>query len=271
MEKRNQRGEKPMEERRKYIEGFGSIFHKAFKRKRGDGSEYLYESPTWEISYYHNGQELRESSHSTEEKAAIQLLKKRVQDLGRGVIGTREDRVTFEQLAEDLKNEYKVNARRSLRSVELSIRHLSTFFAGDRAVHITTDRIRAYIAERQEEEAANASINRELSALKLAFSLAQQAGKLFHRPYIPTLEENNARQGFLEHGDFLRLRQELSDYLKDPVSFLYLSGWRKGEMQSLEWRDVGADVIRLRRENSKNKNPRLLPLRGELAEIVDRL
>src|SRR5262249_50275105 len=69
--------------------------------------------------------------------------------------------------------------------------------------------------------------------------LAQQAGKLFHRPYIPTLEENNARQGLLEHGDFLRLRQELSDYLKDPVSFLYLSGWRKGEMQSLEWRGCG--------------------------------
>jgi integrase len=259
-----------MEKRRKYIEGFGSIFRKAFKRKRTDGTEYVYECPTWEIAYYHNGQELRESTHSEEEKAAIKLLKKRVQDLGRGVIGTREERVTFEQLTEDLKNDYKVNGRRSLRSIELSIRHLSEFFAGDRAVHITTDRIRAYIAERQEEEAANASINRELSALKRAFSLAQQAGKLFHRPYIPSLEENNARQGFLEHGDFLRLRCELPEYLKDPVSFLYLSGWRKGEMQSLEWRDVAADVIRLRRENSKNKNPRLLPLREELAEIIER-
>jgi integrase len=41
-------------------------------------------------------------------------------------------------------------------------------------------------------------------------------------------------------------------------------------MQSLEWRDVSADAIRLRRENSKNKNPRLLPVRGELAEIVER-
>lgn len=41
-------------------------------------------------------------------------------------------------------------------------------------------------------------------------------------------------------------------------------------MQSLEWRDVAADVIRLRRENSKNKNPRLLPLRDELAEIIER-
>ncbi|MEX0804086.1 MAG: site-specific integrase [Candidatus Binatia bacterium] len=257
-------------EKRKYLEGFGSIFRKSFKRKRADGSEYVYESPTWEIAYYHHGQELRESSGSSEEKDAIRLLKKRIQDLGRGIVGTKEERVTFEQLTDDLKNDYTINARRSLASVELSISHLEKFFAGDKARHITTDRIRTYIAKRQEQGAANGSINRELSALKHAFSLAIQAGKLFHRPYVPMLEENNARQGFLDHAGFLALRAELPDYLKDPVSFLYLSGWRSGEMKSLEWRDVGADAIRLRAENSKNKKPRVLPIRDELAEIVER-
>jgi integrase len=66
------------------------------------------------------------------------------------------------------------------------------------------------------------------------------------------------------------LREELPDYLKDPVSFLYLSGWRSGEMKSLEWRDVGQGAIRLRAANSKNKKPRVLPLRGELAEMIER-
>jgi len=256
-----------VEQRRKHIEGFGSIFRKSFKRKRADGSEYVYENPIWHVAYYHRGEELRESSHSEEEKEAIKLLKRRAQDLGRGVVGTR---LTFEQLTEHLKNDYRINDKRSLDSVELSIRHLWDVFAGDRAVHITTDRIRAYIALRQSEGAANGSINRELSALKRAFSLAQQAGKIFHRPYIPMLEENNARQGFLEHADFLNLRDELPDYLRDPVSFLYLSGWRVSEMRTLEWRDVGQDAIRLRAENSKNKKQRVLPLRGELAEIIER-
>jgi len=258
-----------MEERReqKTIEGFGRIFKPRYTRKSASGSQQVYENPIWWIAYYHNGEELRESSHSSEEKEAIKLLKRRVQDLGRGIVGTKEERVTFEKLVEDLKNDYKVNGKRSLDNVELSIRHLSEFFAGDKSRHITTDRVRQYIAKRQGEGAANASINRELSALKRAFSLAIQAGSLFHRPYIPMLEENNARQGFLDHGGFLALRNELPDYLKDPVSFLYLSGWRSGEMKSLEWRDVGADAIRLRAENSKNKKPRVLPLRGELAEI----
>jgi integrase len=268
-----------MEERReqKTIEGFGRIFKPRYARKGTDGSRQVYQNPIWWIAYYHNGEELRESSHSSEEKGAIKLLKRRVQDLGRGIVGTKEERLTFELLVEDLKNDYKVNEKRSLDNVELSIRHLSEFFAGDKARHITTDRVRQYIAKRQKEKsprkgegAANASINRELSALKRAFSLAIQAGNLFHRPYIPMLEENNARQGFLDHGGFLALRNELPDYLKDPVSFLYLSGWRSGEMKSLEWRDVGADAIRLRAENSKNKKPRVLPLRGELAEILQR-
>ena len=148
-------------------------------------------------------------------------MKRRIQDLGRGIVGTEEEKVTFEALVDDLRTNYKVNEKRSLDSIELSIRHLSDFFAGDKARHITTDRVTKYQAKRQGEGAANASINRELSALKRAFSLAIKAGKLFHRPHIPMLEENNARQGFLDHGGFLALRNELPDYLKDPVSFLY--------------------------------------------------
>jgi hypothetical protein len=120
-----------MEERReqKTIEGFGRIFKPRYTRKSSGGSQQVYENPIWWIAYYHNGEELRESSHSSEEKEAIKLLKRRVQDLGRGIVGTKEERVTFEKLVEDLKNDYKVNGKRSHDSVELSIRHLSEFFA----------------------------------------------------------------------------------------------------------------------------------------------
>ncbi len=57
---------------------------------------------------------------------------------------------------------------------------------------------------------------------------------------------------------------------REPVAFLYYSGWRVGEIRSLEWRDVDESVIRLRRENSKNGKGRSLPLRCELAEILKR-
>src|SRR5262245_65944437 len=100
------------------------------------------------------------------------------------------------------------------------------------------------------------------------FALAVQAGKLSTRPFIPTLEENNARQGFLDHGSFLAVK----DRLPDALSFLYHSAWCVGEMRSLEWRDVDLEgkFIRLRPEISKNKDGRLLYLNGELLEIIKR-
>jgi len=57
-------------------------------------------------------------------------------------------------------------------------------------------------------------------------SLAFKAGKLSRKPRFDMLAENNVRQGFLEHGDFLRLLSSLPDRLQAIVEFLYLSGWR---------------------------------------------
>jgi integrase len=48
--------------------------------------------------------------------------------------------------------------------------------------------------------------------------------------------------------------------------------WRLSEMKALEWRDVDLSgrVVRLRPEISKNKDGRVLPLSGELQEIMER-
>ena len=239
---------------------------------RGIGRIYQRGS-TWWIAYSHRGHEYRESSGSDSEAQAKRLLKKRLGEIGRGrLIGPVEEKVTFDGMAQDIQRDYETNGKRSLRSVTLSITHLQGFFGLDRALDITTDKIRAYISHRQSEGASNASINRELAALKRMFSLAIQAGKLSSRPYISTLEENNARQGFLGHGEFLTLRENLPDHLHGPVTFLYHSGWRVSEMRALEWRDVDlvGSVVRLRPEVSKNKDGRVLPLDGELLQTIER-
>jgi integrase len=45
---------------------------------------------------------------------------------------------------------------------------------------------------------------------------------------------------------------------------------RKGELASLRWEDVDGGCIRLRAENAKNGTARLIPLEGELAELIAR-
>lgn len=239
---------------------------------RGMGRVFKRGSVYW-ISYYHRGKEFRESSESDNESTSKKLLKKRIGEVANGrLLGANQDRLTFDDLAKALLADYQINGRRSLRSARLSISHLRKCFGFDRAVDIRTDRIKAYAADRQRAKAANASINRELAALKRMFSLALEDGRLSNAPYIPTLEEDNARQGFVDHGSFVSLRKNLADYLRDPIAFLYFSGWRLGEMKTLEWRDVdlAGKVVHLRPEISKNKDGRLLPLSGEVLEIMER-
>lgn len=243
------------------MKGMGRIF------KRGE---------VYWIAYSHRGREYRESTRATGSKGetlAGKLLKKRLGEIGRGrLIGPQEEKVTFEDMAKDLERDYAINAKRSVKTLACKINHLRESFALMRAVDITTDRIRAHVVTRQEAGARNATINRELAALKRMFSLAIQAGRLSTRPYVPMLEENNARQGFVDHESFLALRDALPGHLRDAVAFLYFSGWRVSEMRGLEWRDVdlAGHVVRLRPELSKNKTGRVLPLSGELLEVVQR-
>jgi integrase len=228
---------------------------------------------TYWIAYYHRGKEFRESSKSDNEAQARKFLKKRIGEVATGqLIGPSEERFSFGDLTELLVTDYEINGKRSIESVRLSIKHLRRFFSFARAIDITADRVAKYVRERQRYGAANGSINRELAALKRAFTLVTRAGRLRSAPYIPLLEENNSRRGFIDHASFLALREGLPAHLRDPVSFLYLSGWRVSEMRSLEWRDVDfADhQVRLRPEESKNKDGRVLPLRGELREIIER-
>lgn len=228
------------------------------------------------IAYYHRGVEHRETTKTTGTKgetAAKKLLKKRLGEIGRGqLIGPQEEKVTFENLVTDLETDYAMNNRRSAKTLGYQLRHVREGFALMRAIDITTDRIRAYALQRQQDGARNATVNRELAALRRMFTLAVQAGRLSHRPHIPMLAEDNARQGFLDHADFLTLHDKLPDELKDPVTFLYLSGWRVSEMRGLEWRDVDltGHVVRLRPALSKNKDGRVLPLNGELLEVMER-
>ena len=62
----------------------------------------------------------------------------------------------------------------------------------------------------------------------------------------------------------------MPSYLKDVFQFAYYTGWRKGEIPTLGWRDVHRDLIRLRPEIAKNKDGRMILLAGELSNIIDR-
>jgi integrase len=84
------------------------------------------------------------------------------------------------------------------------------------------------------------------------------------------LDENNARQGYFEHHEYLALRKALPAYLKPVVSMAYHTGMRKQEILGLQWPqlDLMEGKISLRSEDTKNKEPRVIYLEGELLEVI---
>ena len=117
-----------------------------------------------------------------------------------------------------------------------------------------------------------ATVNRELAALRRAFRIAVRQKQLSTMPTVTLLAEHNARQGFVEPATFEAIVVNLPEELQDLATFAYLTGWRKGEVQTLAWSDVDRTrgLVTLRREHSKNEEPRLLPLTPALAAIIER-
>ena len=217
---------------------------------------------TFWIDYSFRGKRHRESTGSTSTTAARKLLRKRLEEMGRGkLVGPSEEKLVFEDLAKMIRDDYAVNGRKSSKRLETSLGHLTAAFGLNRALDITTDRVRAYIADRQADGASSASIQKELAALKRAINLAIQAGRLTSKPYIPGIAVNNVREGFAEAAELEKVVEHLPADLRPAVRFAFLTGWRKGEILPLKWAQVDwtAGVVRLAPGTTKNREGRTFP------------
>jgi integrase len=225
------------------------------------------------IAYYIHGVEHRESSRSPRELDAKRLLKKRLAEIGQGVFtGSQEERVIMDELLDALEADYQLRGGRALGQFRAHLRPIRHAFGSYRAIDVTEARIDRYVTNRLDDGKKPATVNRETQLLGQAFRLAMNRRILTRAPYSRQLPERNARQGFFERAEFEAVVTYLPDYLKDFARFGYLSGWRKGEIAGLEWRDVDryAKVIRLRPEASKTHEGRVLVLDGELWALIER-
>ncbi len=235
---------------------------------------YLYKRGNiWWVKYYRNGRPIRESTATDKETEAKRFLKLREGDVATGrLIIPRVERIRFEELAQDYLNDYQMNGRRSLPKAQRNVRHLSKVFGGCRVANITTTDIRAYITKRQQQEASNASINRELTALRRMFNLALQAEKIRHKPHVPFLQEDNVRQGFFEEDAFRSVLRHLPEEIKPVSNFAHITGWRiLSEVLPLPWAQVDfkGGVVRLEPGTTKNREGRTFPMFPELRALLE--
>jgi integrase len=246
------------------------------RRERGEGRLWRM-GKIWWIQYYVHGRQVRESSRSKTQAVAKRLLKRRLGEVNAGLVTPASiQRLRYENLRAAFLADYRTNNRKSLytnRAGEeqvCGIKHLDSAFKGYRATDIPGDPIRDFISKRQAEGAPNSTINRSLAALRRMYFLAKKDGKLRDVPHIPMLKEPPARKGFLEHGEFQRLRQALPEHVRPLLTLGFYTGMRLGELKKLRWSNVDLfdRQIRLDPGTTKNDESRLIPLMGELPEML---
>jgi len=223
----------------------------------------------WWVQFSVHGKTYRISSGSGNRADAVRKLKSKIGDVATGKpIAPKIDRLTLGELREIFAADQKLNTR-DYRPAPMQ--HVIDYFGEHRrAASLTYDDLVNFANDRRAAGASASTIRGSLVHLHYAMRLAVRSGSLGVIPEFPAIKVDNARQGFIEPTDFVKLRAALPDDLKDPIEFLWLTAWRFGEMTSLEWRDVFADVIRLRSENSKNHETREFPLTGELKDLIER-
>ena len=251
----------------------GSLYR---RKKRDPETGQLVETGPWWMKFYDCGKPFCLSTGKKEKREALNVLKKAEAKVLEGHReGPAISRTRFEDLISLLEVEYQLKGRKTWTRRLQNIAHLRKSFGRVRVKAVTSDRIQHYIARRQSEGAANATINRELECLHRMMVLGARCTppKCAHIPHIAKLREDNVREGFFEHDEFLALRGAAVDHLKLAMTIAYYTGMRQGEIigpQGLTWEQVNLEegTIRLAIKDTKTKTARVIYMTGDFLLVM---
>lgn len=243
---------------------------------RGNGRVYL-RGRIWWIAYYDSGREYRESSKSRRHKEAVRLLRQRVGELAMGLVQVpapkrpRTRALSMQHLFDLAEQHYRLGNYASPSNL-IYLKRLRRRFGRYKVSACTSLAIGNYMAARQRSGRTAETINREMDVLRTAFRLALQHDLMERKPYIKRLPQHGVRNEFFTREEVDSLLPCLPDHLRDVVLFAFITGWRKGEILGLEWRNVSRSegVIRLDPSQDKSREVRVLALHGELSALIER-
>ena len=253
------------------------------QRQRGTGSlRKRAGCKIWIAKFYKEGRPVEVSTGTTIKQEAESFLRERMVDTSRGVTSPSDiKKIRYGNLRTAFLDHYRTQGLKSLQTLPngdetvWGLSALDQFFGYPTAdvpvTRLTTDAARQFVKQRRKQGVGNAFINRSLAALRKMLNLAKQDGKIQIVPYIEFLPEPKPREGFLKRGQFEPLLAALPENLKPLVTFLYYCGVRLGEAKQIQWSQVDLDaaVIRLESEQTKNSEPRIVPLPDVLIRMLE--
>ncbi|HYA15073.1 MAG TPA: site-specific integrase, partial [Syntrophales bacterium] len=171
-----------------------------------------------------------------------------------------------------------IKARRSHERDEYSIKHLRMFFGSRYADEITPGLVEAYRTKRGGEHSllkkppSTATLNREIACLRRILNYSLEEGKIDDTSLgkVKLPKEYNKRNRVITPDEYHKLLDHCLPHTRCAVQIAYLTGMRLSEILNLKWDrvDLDAEFIRLKKEETKEKAPRNVPLYPDLIDML---
>jgi integrase len=241
--------------------------------KRDYGSGGLWRrGRMWWMKYYVDRYPVFESTKTRNKKRAEEVLRQKMAEVELNQLpAPGAKRLKVVDLLNGLLADYELRGRASKKQLESRMRlHLIPLLGPIKALDFGRREVDAYVRHRRQQDAADSAINREMEHVRAAFKLAVDNEELPRVPKIRMLEEDNVRSGFLEHHQYVSLKEALPAYLFPLFVTGYHVGCRLGELLKLKWEQVDfpASQIWLERRQTKGKVARVLPIYGEMKDAL---
>ena len=227
----------------------------------------------WWMSFTYQGKQIKKTTGTDDRKLAMRIF-----DKVKGEVAERkwfeklpgEDR-TFKELMAKYLEEHSIPKKSSSERDKASLLHLSPYFGDYAITEITPKTINEYKNTRRLEGASPATINREIALMKHAFNLAlKEWAWVSDNPVLKVSMEKEppSRDRWLSYEEEVNLLAASPQWLKEIIVFAAETGCRRGEILSIQWKDVDTFQKTVTIFGKKTGERRTIPLTERAFEVL---
>lgn len=167
--------------------------------------------------------------------------------------------------AEHLKRK---NERSFLSSDRYRLNILLGYFENIPCHKIDRREIQAFINKRSDDGVSEGTIKRDVTILSAILHRAYEDEFIDRKPRVPSLKGSKPSDRTLEFDEEERLLFHAPPHLKSIIIFALETGARKGEILSLDWRNVDLKKRRIKFVNTKNGKDRVIPMTNACYDLL---
>jgi len=227
----------------------------------------------WWMYFTYRGKFIRKSTGTKNTKRAEKIHSKVVTEMEEGRWFDRQpgEKITFKEMMEKYMAEHSEPKKASAERDRSSLTHLLPYLKDYVISGITPSLINKYKTKRRSEGASPCTINREMALMKHAFSLAIKEWEWVRDNPVRKVsmeKEGASRDRWLHLEEEEVLLTASPAWLKEIVIFAIETGCRRGEILSVEWKDVDLFKRTVTVLGEKTEERRVIPLTQKALEVL---